>query len=186
MTYRKIDHINEKAPHELRSFSNLGVLGGFGYLSKNPLVRLSAKILALSSLLSNVRIELLKTRNQLHATWGRVESYRMKLRDSLLECPALSFASICKRGLVTRRWPLSASIRARRVLAIFHSRHYEINFSHFFKRRRRARIDAENGHRRVTRPRLRIIVKETRGYPTGYLRAPSDTLQNDLDPREVK
>ena len=31
--------------------------------------------------------------------------------------------------------------------------------------------------RRVTRPRLRIIVKETRGYPTGYLRAPSDTIE---------
>ena len=27
----------------------------------------------------------------------------------------------------------------------------------------RARIDAENDHRRVTRPRLRIIVKEIRG-----------------------
>ena len=36
---------------------------------------------------------------------------------------------------------------------------------------RRARIDAENDHRRVTRPRLQIIVKEMRGYPTGYLRA---------------
>ena len=50
----------------------------------------------------------------------------------------------------------------------FHSRHCEINF---FERRRRARIDAENGHRRVTRPRLRIIATETLGYPTGYLRA---------------
>ena len=48
----------------------------------------------------------------------------------------------------------------------FHSRHCEIKL---FERRRRARIDAENGHRRVTRPRLRIFVKETRGIPTGYL-----------------
>ena len=38
---------------------------------------------------------------------------------------------------------------------------------------RRARIDDKNDYRRVTRPRLRIIVKETRGYPTGYLRAQS-------------
>ena len=35
----------------------------------------------------------------------------------------------------------------------FHSRHCEINF---FERRRRARIDAENGHRRVTKPRSRL------------------------------
>ena len=40
MTYRKIAHINQKAPGELRRFSNLGFLGGFGYRSKNPLVRL--------------------------------------------------------------------------------------------------------------------------------------------------
>ena len=36
-----------------------------------------------------------------------------------------------KRGLVTPRWPFSAPIRVRRVLAIFthfHSRHCEINF----------------------------------------------------------
>ena len=58
-------------------------------------------------------------------------------------------------------------------------------FSNFFERRLRARIDAENGHRRVTRPRLRIIVKETRGYPTGYLRASSDTIQHDPESREV-
>ena len=50
---------------------------------------------------------------------------------------------------------------------------------------RRARIDAENDHRRVTRPRLRIIVKETRGYPTGYLRAQSDTIKYDRGSREV-
>jgi hypothetical protein len=50
---------------------------------------------------------------------------------------------------------------------------------------RRARIDAENDHRRVTRPRLRIFVKETRGYPTGYLRASSDTIQHGPESREV-
>ena len=50
----------------------------------------------------------------------------------------------------------------------------------------RARIDAENDHRRVTRPRLRIIVKETRGYPTGYLRAPSDAIKYDRESRKVK
>ena len=42
---------------------------------------------------------------------------------------------------------------------------------------RRARIDAENGHQRVMRSRLRIIVKETRGYPTGYLQAQSGTIE---------
>ena len=50
---------------------------------------------------------------------------------------------------------------------------------------RRARIDAENGHRRVTRPRLRIIVKETRSNPTGYLRAPSGTVKYGRGPLEV-
>ena len=65
----------------------------------------------------------------------------------------------------------------------FHSRHCEINF---FERRRRARIDAENGHRRVTRPRLRIIVKETRGYPTGYLRVQSGTVEYDREQHELK
>ena len=64
----------------------------------------------------------------------------------------------------------------------FHLRHCEIIF---FERRRRARIDAENGHRRITRSRLRIIVKETRGIPTGYLWATSDTVQYDREPREV-
>ena len=49
---------------------------------------------------------------------------------------------------------------------------------------RRARIDAENDHRRVTRPRFRIIVKETRGYPTGYLQASSDTIQHGPESRE--
>ena len=50
---------------------------------------------------------------------------------------------------------------------------------------RRARIDAENDHRRVTRPRLRIIVKETRGYLTGCLRAQSATIEYDRGSREV-
>ena len=50
---------------------------------------------------------------------------------------------------------------------------------------RSARIDAENGHRRVTRSRLRIIVKETRGYRTGYLRTPSDMIKYDHGSREV-
>ena len=50
---------------------------------------------------------------------------------------------------------------------------------------RRTRIGAENGHRGVTSPRLRIIVKETRGYPTGYLRAPSDTIKYGRGLREV-
>ena len=51
----------------------------------------------------------------------------------------------------------------------FHSRHCEINFSQFKKkRRRRARIGAEDGHRRVMRPHLRIIKAETQGLPTGY------------------
>ena len=50
---------------------------------------------------------------------------------------------------------------------------------------RRARIDAENDHRRVTRPRLRIIVENTRGYLTGYLRASSDTIQHGPESREV-
>jgi hypothetical protein len=50
---------------------------------------------------------------------------------------------------------------------------------------RRARIDAKNDHRRVMRPRSRIIVKETRGYLTGYLRAHSDTVKYDRGPREV-
>ena len=49
----------------------------------------------------------------------------------------------------------------------------------------RTRIAAENAHRRVTRPRLRIIVQETRGYPTGYLRASSDTIQHGPESREV-
>ena len=64
----------------------------------------------------------------------------------------------------------------------FHSRHCEINF---FERRRRARIDAENGHRRVTRPSLRITVKETRGYLTGYLRAHSGTIEYDREQRLI-
>ena len=50
---------------------------------------------------------------------------------------------------------------------------------------RRTRMSAEKDHLRVTRPRLRIIVKETQGYPTGYLQAPSDTVEYDLEPRKV-
>ena len=50
---------------------------------------------------------------------------------------------------------------------------------------RRARIGVENDHRRVTRPRLRIIVKETRGIPTGYLRVPSGTIECDRELRKV-
>ena len=48
----------------------------------------------------------------------------------------------------------------------------------------RARIDAENDHQRVTRPRSRIIAKETWSYPTGYLRAQSETIEYDLRSRE--
>ena len=50
---------------------------------------------------------------------------------------------------------------------------------------RRARIGAENGHRRVTRPRLRIIDAEAQGYPTVYLRVPSDTIEYDHGSRKV-
>ena len=50
---------------------------------------------------------------------------------------------------------------------------------------RRARIDAENGRRRVTRPRLRIIVEETRGILTGYLRAPCDAVKYDRESRKI-
>ena len=50
---------------------------------------------------------------------------------------------------------------------------------------RRARIDAENGHRRVTRPRLRITAKGTRGIPMSYLRASSGTVQHGPESREV-
>ena len=49
----------------------------------------------------------------------------------------------------------------------------------------RVRIDAEDDHRRITRPRSRKIVKETWGYPTGYLREPSGTVGYDLGSREV-
>ena len=48
-----------------------------------------------------------------------------------------------------------------------------------------ARIDAENGHRRVVKPRLRIIAKETREVPTSYLRASSGTIQHDPESRKV-
>ena len=50
---------------------------------------------------------------------------------------------------------------------------------------RRARIDAENGHRLVTRPRLRVIEAETQGCSTVYLRAPSDTIEYDRGSRKV-
>ena len=50
---------------------------------------------------------------------------------------------------------------------------------------RRTRMSVEDDHRRVTRPRLRIIVKEALGYPTGYLRASSDTIQHGPESREV-
>ena len=50
---------------------------------------------------------------------------------------------------------------------------------------RRTRMSAENDHRRVTRPRLRTFVKETRGYPTGYLRAQSDAVKYDRESRKV-
>ena len=50
---------------------------------------------------------------------------------------------------------------------------------------RRTRMSAENDHRRVARPRLRIIVKETRGYPTGYLQAPDGAIKYDRESREV-
>ena len=50
---------------------------------------------------------------------------------------------------------------------------------------RRTRIGAENGHRGATSLRLRIIVKETRGYPTDYLRAPPDTITYGCGLREV-
>ena len=50
---------------------------------------------------------------------------------------------------------------------------------------RRARIDTENGHRRVTRPHLRIIEAEMQGYLTNHLRAPSGTIEYDCGSREV-
>ena len=46
-------------------------------------------------------------------------------------------------------------------------------------------LKTDQFNRRVTRPRLRIIVKETRGYPTDYLQAPSDTIKYDPESREV-
>ena len=63
-----------------------------------------------------------------------------------------------------------------------YSRHCEIIF---FERRRRARMDTENGHRRVTRLRLRIIEAETQGYLTSYLQAPSGTVKYGRGPLEV-
>ena len=38
---------------------------------------------------------------------------------------------------------------------------------------------------RVTRPRLRVIVKETRGIPTGYLRAPYGAVRYNRESRKV-
>ena len=103
--------------------------------------------------IANSRIELFLFRNQLYrATRGRTQSCRIVPVDGPLDSPASffdlrPFVIIRQRKLVTPRWSISASIRARRLLAIFHSRHCEINFSIFFKRRRRARMGAENGHR---------------------------------------
>ena len=54
-----------------------------------------------------------------------------------------------------------------------------------FEGRRHSLIDAENGHRRVTRPRLRINVEETRGILMGYLRALSDAVKYDRESRKV-
>ena len=51
---------------------------------------------------------------------------------------------------------------------------------------RRARIDAESDHRRVTRPRSRIIVKETRGYLTRYLQAQSGAINDYFDYFELE
>ena len=50
---------------------------------------------------------------------------------------------------------------------------------------RRARVDAENSHRRITRSCLRIIGAETQGYPTSHLRAQSGTVEYDRGSREV-
>ena len=50
---------------------------------------------------------------------------------------------------------------------------------------RRARTDADNDHRRVTRPRLRIMKAETQGFPTSYLRASFDTIAHSPESREV-
>ena len=50
---------------------------------------------------------------------------------------------------------------------------------------RRARIDAENGYRRVTRPRLRVIEAEAQGFLTGHLRAQSGTIRCGPESREL-
>ena len=50
---------------------------------------------------------------------------------------------------------------------------------------RRARRDAENGHRRITRSCSRILEAETQGFPTGYLRAQSGTVEYDRGSRKV-
>ena len=50
---------------------------------------------------------------------------------------------------------------------------------------RRARIDAENGHRRIARSRLRIIEAEVQGFPTGYLRSQSERFECDRGSRKV-
>ena len=49
----------------------------------------------------------------------------------------------------------------------------------------RTRMSAENDHRRVTRPNIRIIIHETRGYLMGYLQTPSDTIKHDHESLEV-
>ena len=76
---------------------------------------------------------------------------------------------IRKRDLVTRRWPFSAPIRARRVLAIFTHATAKSTFSNFFERRRRARIDAENGH-----------IDELRGRAYGYLSKRRGAIQRAI------
>ena len=55
----------------------------------------------------------------------------------------------------------------------------------FFEGRRHSQIDTENGHRRVTRLRLRINVEETRGVLMGYLRALSDAVKYGRESRKV-
>ena len=51
--------------------------------------------------------------------------------------------------------------------------------------RRRARIDAEIDHRGATSLRLRFLNAEAPGIPMSYLRASSDTVEYDREPRKV-
>ena len=59
------------------------------------------------------------------------------------------------------------------------------HFFQIFEGRRHSQVDAENGHLRVTRPRLRINVEETRGILMSYLRALSDAVKYDRESRKV-